>query len=82
MASKATISAAPSLNSPARPATTVTVYTSDKDYLQLIDSNIISISLLKTGLSNMEVMDDEDHAGEVWFLSPKQIIDFKGLAGR
>jgi DNA polymerase-1 len=57
----------------------VTVYTSDKDYLQLIDQNI-KISLLKTGLSNMEVMDEKSMPAKFGF-SPKQIIDFKGLRG-
>jgi DNA polymerase-1 len=57
----------------------VTVYTSDKDYLQLIDPNI-KISLLKTGLSNMEVMDEKTMPAKFGF-SPKQIIDFKGLRG-
>jgi len=57
----------------------VTVYTSDKDYLQLIDANI-RISLLKTGLSNMEVMDDKTMMEKFGF-APLQIIDFKGLRG-
>ncbi|MCQ2743119.1 MAG: DNA polymerase I, partial [Bacilli bacterium] len=57
----------------------VIVYTSDKDYLQLIDENI-TVSLLKTGMSNMEVMNTVTMP-EKWGFSPKQIIDYKGLMG-
>lgn len=57
----------------------VTVYTSDKDYLQLIEPNI-RISLLKTGLSNMEVVDDKNMTEKFGF-TPQQIIDYKGLRG-
>jgi len=57
----------------------VEVYTSDKDYLQLIDNNI-TVNLLKTGLSNMERMDEENML-KVFGFAPKQIIDFKGLKG-
>lgn len=57
----------------------VTVYTSDKDYLQLIDDNI-TVSLLKVGLSNMEIMNKVTMPEKFGF-SPKQIIDYKGLRG-
>ncbi len=57
----------------------VMVYTSDKDYLQLIDDNI-TVSLLKTGLSNMEIMNSVTMPEKFGF-SPKQIIDYKGLRG-
>jgi len=57
----------------------VTIYTSDKDYLQLIDSHIV-VSLLKTGLSNMEIMDEKTMPAKFGF-SPSQIIDYKGLRG-
>lgn len=57
----------------------VMIYTSDHDYLQLIDKNI-KVSLLKTGLSNMEEF-DENHLYEKLGLTPTQIIDFKGLRG-
>jgi DNA polymerase-1 len=57
----------------------VTIYTSDKDYLQLIDKNT-KVSLLKTGLSNMQVL-DEQGLKEAYGLSPSQIVDFKGLRG-
>jgi DNA polymerase-1 len=57
----------------------VIVYTSDRDYLQLIDDNI-RISLLKTGLSNMEVLDGPSMLAKYGF-TPLQIIDYKGLRG-
>ena len=57
----------------------VVVYTSDKDYLQLIDENI-TINLLKTGLSNMEEMNMVTMPEKFGF-SPLQIIDYKGLRG-
>jgi len=57
----------------------VLIYTSDKDYLQLIDENI-SIALLKTGLSKLEVV-NKDNMEILFGFSPKQIIDFKGLRG-
>lgn len=57
----------------------VDVYTSDKDYLQLIDENI-DINLLKTGLSNMDLVTNANMQEKYGF-SPKQIIDYKGLRG-
>ncbi len=57
----------------------VVVYTSDRDYLQLIDDNI-SIYILKTGMSNIMVMDTKTMPEEYGF-SPLQIIDYKGLRG-
>ncbi len=57
----------------------VTLYTSDKDYLQLIDKNV-KVSLLKVGLSNMELLDEEGMKAKFGF-TPKQIIDYKGLRG-
>jgi DNA polymerase-1 len=57
----------------------VVMYTSDRDYLQLIDSHI-KISLLKVGLSNMELMDEKSMPAK-YGISPKQIIDYKGLRG-
>lgn len=57
----------------------VTLYTSDRDYLQLIDANT-KVSLLKTGLSNMELL-DEAGMKEKFGLTPRQIIDYKGLRG-
>ncbi|MBR6226439.1 MAG: DNA polymerase I [Bacilli bacterium] len=57
----------------------VTVYTSDKDYLQLIDKNI-SISLLRKGLSDMDLVTEANMVEKFGF-SPLQIIDYKGLRG-
>ncbi len=57
----------------------VTVYTSDKDYLQLIDEHI-SVSLLKVGLSNVDLV-TIDNMKEKFGFDPLQIIDYKGLRG-
>lgn len=57
----------------------VEVYTSDKDYLQLIDENV-TVNLLKSGLSIMERMTPETMV-EKWGFEPLQIIDYKGLCG-
>lgn len=57
----------------------VDVYTSDKDYLQLVDDNI-TVNLLKTGLSSMNPITPEEMVKQFGF-TPKQIIDFKGLRG-
>lgn len=57
----------------------VVIYTSDKDYLQLIDDKI-NISLLKTGMSNMIVMNEQNMV-ELYGYTPLQIIDYKGLRG-
>lgn len=58
---------------------TVEIYTSDRDYLQLIDSHI-AVNLLKSGLSNMERVTLENMK-ELFGYSPLQIIDYKGLRG-
>ncbi len=57
----------------------VEVYTSDKDYLQLIDQNI-TIKLIRKGLSDIDVMTPE-HMKEEFGFEPLQIIDYKGLRG-
>lgn len=57
----------------------VNIYTSDRDFLQLIDEHI-TISILKTGMSNMVIM-NEQTMPEAYGFSPKQIIDYKGLRG-
>ena len=54
-------------------------FTSDKDYLQLIDEHI-KVHLLKKGLTDIEEM-NEVTLKEKMGLSPSQIIDFKGLMG-
>lgn len=55
------------------------IYTSDKDYLQLIDDNI-SIEMIKKGLSDIETLNEET-LKEKMGLTPSQIKDFKGLMG-
>ena len=57
----------------------VHVYTSDRDFLQLVDSNI-SIHILKKGLSDVQIMTPEI-VKEEWGFEPIKIIDYKGLRG-
>ena len=57
----------------------VIVYTSDRDFLQLIDKHI-SIHIIKTGMSNIDIM-NETTMPEKYGFSPLQIIDYKGLRG-
>lgn len=57
----------------------VFVYTSDRDFLQLIDDNI-TVLILKKGLSDILVMNEETMQEKYGF-SPLQIQDFKGLMG-
>lgn len=57
----------------------VIVYTSDRDYLQLIE-NKISIYLIKKGLSDIHIMTPTSMVEEYGF-EPLQIIDYKGLRG-
>lgn len=57
----------------------VIVYTSDRDFLQLIDKHV-SIHIIKTGMSNIVVM-NEKTMPELYGFKPLQIIDYKGLRG-
>lgn len=57
----------------------VHIYTSDKDFLQLIDDKI-DIYMLKKGLSEIEIMNEES-LKEKMGLTPEQIKDYKGLMG-
>ena len=57
----------------------VEIYTSDKDYLQLIEDGI-TVNLIKKGLSDILPMTPEKMK-EVFGFEPKQIIDYKGLCG-
>lgn len=57
----------------------VIVYTSDRDFLQLIDEHV-SIHIIKTGMSNIVVM-NEKTMPELYGFKPLQIIDYKGLRG-
>ena len=57
----------------------VSLYTSDRDFLQLIGKNV-EVNLLKKGLSDIQVMDEAALFAE-WGLKPEQIVDYKGLCG-
>ena len=57
----------------------VEIYTSDKDFLQLINDNT-KVNLIRKGLSDIEVM-DEEKLYEKMHLTPSQIRDYKGLTG-
>lgn len=59
----------------------VTLFTSDKDFLQLLDfSDKIHVCFLKKGLS--ETVDyTKDNLEALFGLRPNQITDFKGIAG-
>jgi DNA polymerase-1 len=58
----------------------VDIVTTDKDLLQLVDTNV-NVYLSKTGVSNMELHTIENFRELNDGLTPKQIIDFKGIAG-
>lgn len=57
----------------------VEIYTSDRDYLQLIDDNI-TIELIKKGLKDIKEMNEATFVEE-WGFKPIQIIDYKALRG-
>ena len=57
----------------------VHIYTSDRDFLQLVTDNI-TVHILKTGLSNVLLMTPES-VKEAYGFAPKQIVDYKGLRG-
>ncbi|MGI6714272.1 MAG: DNA polymerase I [Bacilli bacterium] len=57
----------------------VEIYTSDKDYLQLIDEQI-TIKLIKGTLRKIETMNEKNMLKTYGF-TPKQIVDYKGLCG-
>ncbi len=57
----------------------VHIYTSDRDFLQLVDDHI-SIHILKKGLSDVAIMTPEKVLEE-WGFEPIRIIDYKGLRG-
>lgn len=58
---------------------TVEIYTSDKDYLQLVDKNI-SINLLKKGMKEILKV-TENNFYDNFEIYPDQIRDYKGLRG-
>ncbi|HBD06251.1 MAG TPA: DNA polymerase I [Firmicutes bacterium] len=57
----------------------VILYTSDKDYFQLIDDNV-SVHFLRKGLSEVEIY-DKGNLLEKFGVRPDQICDYKGLCG-
>ena len=57
----------------------VTIYTSDRDFIQLV-SKKITVNILKKGLSDILVMTPESVV-ETFGFTPLQIIDYKGLRG-
>lgn len=57
----------------------VDIYTSDKDYLQLIDDKI-TIKLIKKGLKDIKNTTPQSFEEE-WGFKPIQIVDYKGLMG-
>ena len=57
----------------------VTIYTSDRDFLQLV-SNKITVNIIRKGLSDVVPMSPEKVLEEYGF-APLQIIDYKGLRG-
>ncbi len=57
----------------------VEIYTSDRDFLQLINSNI-SVNLIKKGMSNILIMTSKNMYEETG-MNPYQVCDYKGLRG-
>ena len=57
----------------------VSIYTSDRDFLQLVTDKI-SVNIIKKGLSDVVPM-TPSLVKETYGFEPKQIIDYKGLRG-
>lgn len=57
----------------------VEIYTSDRDFLQLVSDNI-TINIIKKGMSDVCAMTPAKVVEE-WGFEPLQIIDYKGLRG-
>ena len=57
----------------------VQIYTSDKDYLQLVTENV-SVNLMKKGMKEIQNVNVENFE-ELYQMKPDQIRDFKGLCG-
>ena len=57
----------------------VTIYTSDRDFLQLVD-NSITVNIIRKGMSDIVAMTPEV-VKETYGFEPLQIIDYKGLRG-
>jgi DNA polymerase-1 len=62
------------------PKTEVVILSGDTDNLQLVDDNI-KVSALKTGVKETVLYDEEMVKEKFGGLSPKQLIDYKGLRG-
>lgn len=58
---------------------TVSIYTSDRDFLQLVDDKI-TVHIIRKGLSDVVAMTPEV-VKETYGFEPIQIIDYKGLRG-
>lgn len=59
----------------------VRLFTSDKDFLQLLDlSDKVTVEMLKKGLSET-ICYTKANLKELFGLNPDQIIDYKGIAG-
>ena len=57
----------------------VNIYTSDRDFLQLVDDKI-TVNIIKKGLSDIALMTPATVKG-TYGIEPIQIIDYKGLRG-
>lgn len=57
----------------------VTIYTSDRDFLQLVDDKV-TVNIIRKGLSDVVPMTPE-MVKETYGFEPLQIIDYKGLRG-
>ncbi|MBQ6730748.1 MAG: DNA polymerase I [Bacilli bacterium] len=57
----------------------VTIYTSDRDFLQLVDDKV-TVNIIRKGLSDVVAMTPE-MVYETYGFKPLQIIDYKGLRG-
>ncbi len=57
----------------------VNLYTSDRDFLQLVTDNV-NVNIIKKGLSDVAIMTPE-LVKETYGFAPLQIIDYKGLRG-
>lgn len=57
----------------------VVIYTSDRDFLQLV-SEKISVNIIKKGLSDVVTMTPK-LVEETYGFAPEQIVDYKGLRG-
>ena len=57
----------------------VTIYTSDRDFLQLV-SDKVTVNIIRKGLSDVVAMTPQ-LVKETYGFEPRQIIDYKGLRG-